>query len=492
MAVNINFKQDLFINAETARDLSLDSNFDILFTANLLEEGEEMPTYPLEEVMARALEYNFGIKISPHDIMIAIQDARLAKTAALPSLNLGVNASQINEESATAQIDRPERLLAGQLTLDQLIFSEQSFAGIKIAYYLQQAQEFATEAEILEVLLNTYFDYFGLLAAKTVLAIEEGNLENLKTNLELARFRVNLGSASRAEIFRWESEVATANQVVVEANTNLLSARYQLNTSLANTLENQFDIEDVTIDGEIFRQLREDAIAAYINNPKDVLLLVDFLIEEAVSNNPNKQAILQQINAAERLRLQNKRLFYTPNIGLSAQTQQKLWRGGTGSVEMPTSNFQDNTWSVGIGLSYPIFAANTRSVQLQSAKVQLEQLENARMQLDQQLELAIRTSTLSTIAATTNLDFSRISTENADANFELVQDRYEAGEVNITQLIDAQQSALRAKQRYAVAVYDYIQAQLQLEFAVGFFSMFATEEQIQAFEQRFLDFRANR
>jgi ABC-type uncharacterized transport system substrate-binding protein len=61
MAVNINFKQDLFINAETARDINLDLNFDILFTANLLEEDEEMPTYTLEEVMARALEYNFGI-----------------------------------------------------------------------------------------------------------------------------------------------------------------------------------------------------------------------------------------------------------------------------------------------------------------------------------------------------------------------------------------------------------------------------------------------
>ena len=115
----------------------------------------------------------------------------------------------------------------------------------------------------------------------------------------------------------------------------------------------------------------------------------------------------------------------------------------------------------------------------------------SKKQLDQELELAVRIIILSTIATTTNIEFSRISVDNADANFDLIRDRYRAGEVSITQLFDAQQSALRAKQRYAVAVYDYLQAQLQLEFTVGSFSMFATNEELQQFVNRFLEFRDN-
>ena len=156
-------------------------------------------------------------------------------------------------------------------------------AGIKISYYLQKAQESATDAEILQILLNTYFDYFAVLAVKTVLQIETENLENLKTNLELARIRVNSGSASRAEILRWESEVATANQTVVEANTNILNAKFQLNTSLANTLDDEFDIADVTVEDAVYRQFSQNLIAQFIDNPQDIVIVSKFLVDETIS-----------------------------------------------------------------------------------------------------------------------------------------------------------------------------------------------------------------
>jgi outer membrane protein TolC len=107
------------------------------------------------------------------------------------------------------------------------------------------------------------------------------------------------------------------------------------------------------------------------------------------------------------------------------------------------------------------------------------------------LELAVKISLTNTIATATNIEFSRISSVNAVDNFELVRDQYQAGEVNITQLIDAQQSTLAAKQRFAVAVYDYLQSQLQLEFSIGFFSMLATDQELADFRDRFIEYRDN-
>jgi ABC-type uncharacterized transport system substrate-binding protein len=343
MPVNINFKEDLFLNSRTVKEIEVPLSFEILFTANFVDDEEDLPVYSLEEVMQRALEKNFGIKISNQDISLAIQDARFAKTAVLPFLDMGINGRQINEESAFAQLNQPERLLAGELILDQLIYSEEAIAGIKIAYYLQKAQESATDSEILQILLNTYFDYFAVLAAKTVLDIESENLENLKTNLELARIRVNSGSASRAEILRWESEVASTNQIVVEANTNLYNVKFQLNTSLANTLEDEFDIADVTIDDSVYRQFSENLITQFIDNPRDIEVVSRFLVNESVNNNPNKRALLQQINAVNRRNIQNKRLLYTPNIALQAQMQQIFARGGTGS-DTEGFNIPDFNW----------------------------------------------------------------------------------------------------------------------------------------------------
>ena len=111
--------------------------------------------------------------------------------------------------------------------------------------------------------------------------------------------------------------------------------------------------------------------------------------------------------------------------------------------------------------------------------------------MDQELELAVKSSLTNTVATSTNIEFSKIASDNAEANFELVRDQYQLGEVNITQLIDAQQSSLGAKLRYSVAIYEYLQSQLQLEFSVGFFSMFATDEEIQSFNTRFLEYTVN-
>ena len=489
MPVRINFKEDLFINSATTKALDLGLSFDIYFTANFIEEEQTLPSYALEEVMEIALQNNFGIKITNQDISLAIQDVKSAKTNVMPTLDLGVNANQIRFEQANEILDFPERKVTGQLTLDQVIISEKAFAGIRIATYLQKAQEFATQAEILEVLLDTYFDYFSVLAAKTVQAIEKENLENFKTNLELARVRVDLGSASRAEILRWESEVAAASQTVVEASTNLLAAKFQLNTSLANTLEDEFDIDDIGIDDELYLEFRNNAFSPFVNNPNDLQTVVEFYVDESTKNNPNKQFILEQIKAVERQNIQNKRLFYIPNVALQGQMNQVLARGGRASNN--SLNIPDNTWNIGVGLAFPIFDANRRKVDYQTSKIQLEQLANNRDQLDQQLELAVRTALLNVVATSTNIDFSQTSADNAVANFELVRDKYQAGDINITQLIDAQQTALRAKQRYAVAVYDYMQSQLQLEFAIGFFSMFATPAELQEFSNRYFEFLNN-
>ena len=350
MPVRINFKEDLFINSATIKALGIGLSFDIYFTANFIEEEEDLPTYSLEEVMEMALQHNFGIKITNQDIILALQEVKAAQTNVLPTVDLGVSAVQIGSNQANELFDLPERKVTGELVLDQVLYSESAVAGIRIAEYLQKAQEFATQAEILEVLLDTYTQYFSLLASKTVLAIEKENLENFKTNLELARIRVDLGSASRAEILRWESEVATAQQSVVESSTNLRAAMFQLNTSLANTLEEEYDVDDIGIDDAFYEKFKDNAFSPFVNSPNELQNVVAFLVEESTQNNPNKQFILEQIKAVERQKIQNKRLFYVPNIALQAQTQQVLLRGGKASGN--PNGIPDNTWSVGVGLAF--------------------------------------------------------------------------------------------------------------------------------------------
>lgn len=493
MPVAINYKEQFFLNMQTAAEIDFSPPFEILFTANLISDVQgRLPTYSLEAVMQRALETNFDVKISYKDIELSEQDIKRARAAVMPSLDLAVSGSQINPERANAAFNSPERLLSGELTLNQLIYSEEVIAGIKISEYVKKAQEYDTEADVLKVLLDSYISYFNVLAAKTNLLIQQENFNNSKTNLELAKIRVSAGASSNAEIYRWESEVANAKQVVVEAQTSLITTKLQLNNFLANTLEEDYDIEDVTIDGDIFQEFKNDPIINFVRTPKDLGVVTEFLVLEAVNANPNKKLLLENIRITEREWLRNKRLLYVPNVALQAQTTQVFDRGGDGSTEVPGGmEFLDNSWQLGLSLSYPIFQGNGRRVDLQRSVVQLEQLDYSRQLLDQNLELSVKSSVLQLLNSTTNIVFSKTSSDNAQRNFELIQENYKQGQVIITQLIDAQQAALQARLSYALSIYDYMQAQLQLEFAVGFFSKFASPEEISSFEDRFLQFRGN-
>lgn len=489
MEVRTTFSERLFINENTANSISLSLPFEVLFIAKLVKTENGLPVYSLSQIMELAFEHNLSITISQQDVELAIQDVKLARSAVLPNLDLTVNAKQINEESANALFDQPERKLNGSLQLNQVIYSQEAFAGIKIAKYFQKAQEHLTNAEILDVMLNVYNDYLNVLAAKSILQIEEENLENLEINLNIAKLQVESGALSQTELYRWESEVALASQQVVEASTNLMALKSQLNNSLAYQLEKDFDVEDIAVDGQLYKQFREGIISRYIENAADIRALIGFLVEEAVNSNPNKLYILEQMNALDRKRKQDKRLFYTPDIALQAGISQVFVRGGASSTPIEGIDFVDNTWNIGIGLRYPIFSQLTRKTNLRTSTIQLDQLNNSRVQLDQNLELAVRTSVLNTIAASTNIDFSRLAAVNAENNFSLMQLRYGEGDIDITQLIDAQRNAIQAKQRYAVSVYDFIRNQLNIQYAVGFFPMLSDEATNEEFRTRFLQYQ---
>jgi outer membrane protein len=493
--VALNLREDIFLNIATARKLSLSLPFDLLLTANLVGDYQTtVKTYSFNEIAAKALEKNLDIQVSYKNIDLSELDIRSNRALVLPELTSGLTGVQINEDRANALFNSSEQTLTLDFALTQVIYSEEALAAIRISKYLKSAQEYQTEVDVLNVILDTYGAYLNVLSAKTNLDIQRRNLDNTKTNLELARIRVAVGSANNADLYRWQSEVANATQSVIDAQAAYLTVKLQLNNLLANSLVSDYEIKDIGLEDELFTKFRQSPVTGLIRTPDDLKRAADFLIQESLAQNPNKKQLLETIKASERQLTLNKRLFYVPTIALQAQTSQVLARGGKGS-ENPDSgvpNFgiglQDNSWSIAASLTFPIFTGLNRQVNRQRSLVQLEQLELSNQNLDLALDLSIRSSTINLLNTTTNLEYSRISAESATKNFKLVQNNYREGAVNITQLIDAQEAALGANLQAAIAVYDYIFANLQLEYSIGFFSMFLTEDEITDFNSRFLEF----
>ena len=74
--------------------------------------------------------------------------------------------------------------------------------------------------------------------------------------------------------------------------------------------------------------------------------------------------------------------------------------------------------------------------------------------------------------------------EASKKNFEIVQNSYNEGQVNITTLIDAQNNALQTELAAVNAVYTFILDFLNMERAIGFFFFLAPPAEMEAFFNR--------
>ncbi len=491
MPVTLDTKDNLHVNIATAQKIELSIPFEVLFTATLTgNDDRAVKTYSFEEIAEKALAENLNIQISYQDVELSEVQVKSVRANLLPSIESSLLASQINEERANAVFNNPEQALTANVTFTQLLYSEQAIAALKISEYLQKAQEYQTEAEVLRILFDTYTAYLNVLSAKTNVLIQRENLLNTRKNRELAEIRVGIGTSNNADLYRWESELALANQSVIDAQTRLLAAKLQLNTLLANTLESEYDVKDLSLTDDLFEAFSQGPLAEVVKTPESLRIVSDFLVTESQRQNPNKKALLESTNAVNRQLTQSKRSLYVPTIALQAQTSQVLGRGGAGSsidagtMALGITELPDNSWFAGVSLSLPIFSGFGRNAAIQQSKVSLYQLDHSQTLLDQQLELGVRAGVLDLLSTSTNIRYSRSASESALENFELVQENYRQGQVSITQLIDAQQTALQARLASAFSIYEYIQAHLQLEFNVGFFMMLVPEEQLQDFNHR--------
>lgn len=496
-AVSLSYQEKLYINIGTADAIGFSPSFDILFSAEIVGEQAiaAQNTYSVTEIISKSIEANLDIQISKQDLELAKKDYALAKSEYLPQVDVSATALQIDNETASnSNGQAPETKITGTGRVQQVIYSEGVIAGIKINEYLKKAQEFAVEQQMVDVIFTTFEAYFTILKAKTNIRIQEENLKATQNNLELAKVRVHIGASGKDELYRWESESANAKQSLIQARISHFQAMLRLNQVLNNQLGDEFDVKDATLEDEVFQEFAQSKLGKYLNSPADLELFSDFLVQMGIENFPSEKQLVANTNAIERQMIMNKRQFYAPTVAVQGQADNIFNRSGAGSDPVsfipgtePADQI-DFSWNVAVTASLPIFQKNQRRINLQRTQVQLDQLAYQKRNLDQNVELAVRSRVLDVVASGTNVNFSKISAENSDKNFDIVQDNYKKGTVSIIQLIDAQKAALSARQAFANSVYDYLLSFISLESSIGVYSMLATEEEKAAFNQQYLQF----
>ena len=403
-----------------------------------------------DEVIARALESNFGIKMANNNVEIAENNQGILNSGYLPSLsgNGGYNYNlndRVTEPEGGDVVD--QRGIEGEsfnasIDLDYTLFDGlgrfYNYKSLKEQYNLSQLEARETIENTILQLLTVYYEVARL----------SENMEVLEETLQISQERVK-----RAE---YQFEYGQSNNLVV------LNARVDVNTDSINIIETRQQLQNTKRDLNVIlnrdinnRQFQVDTLVDFIPQ-----LQIESFLEQSSYNNVSLLQAQSNIIISD-YDIKVSKSGYLPTVGLSGSY------GWNRNISAATAFFPGSTTttdglSAGLNLSWDLFDGGQTSVAVQNAKITKE---NQKLQ-KKQIELEVERDIANALGDYENkLYIYRVQEENVltnQDNFNRSEEQYRLGQISSIEFRQAQINLLDAKTSLNLAKYDAKLAELQL------------------------------
>lgn len=490
LPVNLSFQERMTLNMATARRIGFSPRFDIMGKSDLLNQYD-LATHRhlnLVEVMKNVQDASLDLRLETKDLQAARQDINQAMTAYLPSITLNGSGLLVEKETAESSMgQQAERTISGAVSGSQVVFSEQILANISTQRHAFTSAEAHYQETRRAVILNAAEAYFQVLLAQTAQTISKDNLDLIRQNLEIAKTREATGLISKGDVYRWESELASAVTQLITSQNQVKMTKRNLNRLLDRPINEPFVVDDVSLGSSLYTIYVDKLLKNLIDDPVSLSALVDFFIADGIRQSPEIQQLDAAIASLERQRQSLRLKRFVPTLAAQGEYSQTLDRSGAGA-DLPGVVYDDETWNVALSASIPIFSGGETTVELNNNRLNLERMKIQRIQLIKSIEFRVRNAVDDVMVQGVNLEASKRSADFARRSLELTQANYENGTVSIVELISAQNSALTAQSAALNSEYEYVTSVLNVEAEVGDFLLLGTPSERQAYADRLREF----
>lgn len=469
----------IILNQATAYALDRFPSFDIVDQFVIINQGQNAKSrgLSLKQAMQLAVQRSLNVAVTAYQTEASRANLKSFRSRLLPDIDLSANYQRL--QNKIASVSNPEERTQAQLSLTQVLYSDEALGFYASQKYQQLSQDEVLEQQRLDAALNAATGYLNLLKAREVERLQKENLERASRNLELAKVRRDVGSASAGEVYRWDAEIATSRSNYAAARSQV----GQLNVSLLSLLnypqDEQLALDPVTVEssGFFFNDQRFDA---YVANPWSFRKFHSFMVEEAMLTSPQLQQLNAQVDGQERALTTAKRKHWAPLVTANASLTDVLDTSGKGA----NTAQETDSWAMGVNASIPLFSGGGDSA---NVSIERETLLTVRMQqraARNSIEQQVRTQLLASESSYPSMQYAANAAEASRKNLNLVTDAYKRGTVSIIDLVDAQNSALSAEINGVNAVYDFMINYFNLERVVGRFDILSDTRDKEAWYQR--------
>lgn len=393
-------------------------------------------------------------KSRSYDVEAARADARRAKAVVseaqaslIPQLSFNANYTRYTNEHSVQfdpsqppivvrPIDRASLNLQLNQPIDLFGVSRLALRGAKS---LQQASEALVVSVSNNVELRVKNAFFDVLRAQELAAVADERVKNAQDQRELARKRVDAGTAPRYDIVRFDSEVATAEQQRITALNNVELAKANFNEALSRDVTTQFELVAPT-------------------GLPEVHLTLEKLLVKAGAQRPDIQAakLRHRYQSAFTSARQRENLPTINLTGTSTLDPQAAGLSGERNVTYGTAV-----------LSFPIFDAGRNRARVAQARAEEDKSRIAVQQAILSAELEVKQAYLNVMSAKESIRSATANVESAREVLRIARVRYEAEVATPYEISDANLQYVNAQTALVNATYAYWQAIAALQRATA-------------------------
>jgi len=433
--------------------------FLILFFGISFSQGKKVLT--LNDCVKIALENNTAIKQAEYSAQSQSASVMQAYGIFLPNLNLNGNWNRTRRESdltfipglGTVPFRTSQTLNSFSTTVSTsiLLFNGfANFASLNRARSSYLSADYNLKRTMQTVVFQTQQLYLNVLRNKQLLKVAQDNLKRSQRQLERILEANRVGSVSLADVYKQEVQVGNDELQLIRAQANYDKAKADLLVYLGLIPTDEYEFEDPSIQLEIdtteFSALRER-----IKN-------LDELISIALDRRPDYKSSISNLNSA-RSGVTVAMSGYMPTISASASYNLN-------SNELKTlPNNRSLGW--GISISFPIFDRLQLQTQVQQAKINVKNAEVQVEQVKRQITADVKKAILDIESAMKQLEVAQRQVKSAELDLKTAEEKYNIGAGTLLDLLIATANYTSAVSSQVNAVYDYIVAKAQLQYALG-------------------------
>ena len=323
------------------------------------------------------------------------------------------------------------------VSLEQLIYDfGKTGAVVESARENLRGSDLSEAASRQTVAVNAKVAYFGLLAARRLVQVEEETVRQFEQHLEQVLGFYKAGTRARFDITKAEVDLTNARLDLIKARNTNEVARI--------TLTNVMGVPDRPI-AEL-----EDLLSF-----KKVEISEDQAVQAALTNRPELLSLSAQRRAAAASVRSAQRNHFPVLSGIADYT----YRG----QEFPLVW----NWDAGLSLTFPIFSGNLTQSQVAEARANLVVIGANEESLRQNVILEVHQVLSSLKEAEERVQTSEVVVRQAEENLDLANGRFVAGLGASVERTDAQVLLTNAKTTQLQALYDYRTAEARLQRAMG-------------------------